>query len=111
MNRKMLAKTLHFRMRLRPVAERFDAMGRKLPQEDDDWIVDGVHDDGLRLVNVRTGHCPMIPYDHIKEFRSDLSVRDGVQHGFLMLLSQMRLQGDRATLEPFLLGDWVRGGK
>ena len=111
MNRKMLAKTLHFRMRLRPIAERFDALGRKLPQEDDDWIVDGVRDDGLQLVNVRTGHCPTVPYDHIKEFRSDLSRRDGLQHGFLMLLSQMRLQGDRATPEPFLLRNRDRRGK
>lgn len=100
----MLAKSEYTRMRLRPTAERIDTVGRKLAPIDDVWIVKSVGDDGLRLGNTRTNHSLIVPYDHIHDFRSDLSVRDGLKHGFLMLLSQVRLQGDRATLEPFLVG-------
>jgi len=104
MNRKKLEKSQYTRMRLRPIAERLDTLGRKLPPKDDIWIVRSVSDDGLGLGNIRIGLSLIVPYDHIHDSRSDLSVRDGLKHGFLMLLSQVRLQANRATLEPFLVG-------
>ena len=104
MNRKMLAKSQYTRMRLRPIAERIDTLGRKLAPMDDTWIVRSVSDHGLGLANIRIGLSLIVPYDHIHEFRSDLSVQDGLKHGFLLLLSQVRLQGNRATLEPFVVG-------
>ena len=104
MNKTMLAKTLYYRIRLRPMAERFDSLGRKLRSIDDMWIVQAVRKDALRLVNSRTDHTVVLPYDSIHNFRVDLSGRDGLKHGILMLLTQLKLRGDRVELEPFLLG-------
>jgi hypothetical protein len=102
MNKSKLAKTRYFRMRIRPVARRFDAT-RELPRIDDDWLVEDTSQDGLRLKNSRTGHGILLPYDHIHDFRSDPSEYPReVKRGFLMLLSQVWLQGNRAGIEPLM---------
>jgi hypothetical protein len=85
------------------MAERFDTSGRKLRAIDDVWIVQAVSKDGLRIVNSRTDHNVVLPYDGIHNFRVDLSVHDGFKHGILMLLTQLKLRCDRVDLEPFLL--------
>ena len=102
MNKGKLSKTQDFRMHIRPVARRFDAM-RELPPIDDDWLVVDTTQVGLRLSNTRTGHSILLPYDHIHDFRSDPSEHPReVKRGFLVLLSQVWLQGNRAGIEPLM---------
>jgi hypothetical protein len=108
MKKDMLARLVGFHLRLRPVLRRFDMFG-ELEPEDDRWIVERAHQGGLDLLDVRTYHVLTIPPDHIHEFRFDSSPYfPNIPTGFLMLRSQVWLQGQRAGLEPL---DWSYQGR
>src|ERR1035438_1720906 len=70
MHWKYLEKSLGQRVRLRPMARRFEG-GMELPQLDDEWIIQGVSKEGVQLHNTRTDHCPTLGTDHIFSCSTD----------------------------------------
>ncbi|HLX81918.1 MAG TPA: hypothetical protein VKS43_15175, partial [Burkholderiales bacterium] len=100
MNLEQLKKNVGQRVRLRPIARRFDENGRELEQIDDVWtmlsLTDGI---GVTLQNPRSGHQPVLGKDHIYSYASD-GERDGIKHGFLTLHVQLFLRAFLAEKEP-----------
>src|SRR5258706_1070231 len=86
MNFEQLKKNVNQRVRLRPMARRFDEHGRELETKDDVWVVQSVTDALITLSNERTGHCPSLGKDHVYGYASDPGrTAGGVKHGFLTL--------------------------
>jgi hypothetical protein len=100
-NLEQLKKNVGQRVRLRPIARRFDESGREQPQVDDVWLVQAVTDVGVSMQNERTGHTPTLGRDHVYSYSSDpgRSV-GGLKHGFLTLHVQLFLRGVLAEIEP-----------
>lgn len=100
MNKKKLEKSVGQRVRLRPIARRFDH-NEELPQIDDLWIIECVSKDGVHLLNTRTNHCPTLGFDHIYSYMSDPDRSRGSEvHGRLQLTVQLILRGDEVLNEP-----------
>jgi hypothetical protein len=100
MNKKALEKSVGHRVRLRPIARRFDG-DVELPQLDDDWIIQRVSKEGANLLNTRTGHCPTLGTDHIYSYSTDPDRSRGNElHGMLRLLVQLVLKGNEVLTEP-----------
>lgn len=100
MQRKGLEKCIGQRVRLRPVARRFDG-DVELPKLDDDWIIQRVSKEGAHLLNTRTGHCPTLGVDHIYTYSTDPDRSRGNElHGVLRLLVQLVLRGNEVLTEP-----------
>jgi hypothetical protein len=101
MNKTKLAECLWQRVRLRPIAWRRTPDGEWLLTIDDEWIPTEVSERGLRIQNIRTGHAPLIGFDHIHHYMSDPARDwDGLKHGFLDLNVQLTLSGCNAFPEP-----------
>lgn len=100
MNRQALKKSVGKRVRIRPIAKRFDGGpgGPELPQIDDDWIVERLTDDGVTISNPRTDHSTTLGYDHLHHFTSD--PQRGKEFGFLTLTGQIHIGGTRVWFEP-----------
>jgi hypothetical protein len=98
MNRKELSKLKGNLLRLRPIARVTESTGQMLEYRDDVWLVQDASPDGVTLSNARSGHTIFLNHDHIHEYRSDCS---GESNGFLLLQSEIRLKGKKATVEPF----------
>ena len=74
MNKSQLARSVHYRVRLRPVVRRF--MGsRELKSIDDDWLVADVPKGarGVEIHNIRTGHVVRLAPDQIHHFSEDIA--------------------------------------
>lgn len=101
MQKDALKKSLNKRVRLRPIARRFNGgrHGAELPLVDDYWVIEQVTAEGVTLRNTRTGHRPSLRFDHIHHFTSDLA--DG--YGFLVLTVQLHIGGIDAWIEPLPL--------
>ncbi len=100
MNKDQLKKTKYYYVRLRPIAQRANENG-PLPEIDDDWLIQDVTDKGVTLLNPRTRHEQLIPFDNIREFMSDAGRDNGtMKHGFLRLKSQLTLKGRDVLMEP-----------
>jgi hypothetical protein len=99
MNLEQLKKNVGQRVRIRPMARRFDENGRELEQLDDEWVVSAVTDAGVTLSNERTGHQPILGRDHIYSYASD-GERGGIKRGFLTLHVQLFLRAFLAEKEP-----------
>jgi hypothetical protein len=57
MNRSALKKNVSNLVRIRPIVKRFCGTGGpRLPPVDDDWLIQLVADDGVRISNNNTGH-------------------------------------------------------
>jgi hypothetical protein len=101
MNWEQMKKNAGCRVQLVPIAIRLNHNGRELPQIDDDWIIDQVMPDGVRISNTRTGHFTTLGKDHIHHFTSNPDrSRTGVQHGFLTLNVQIFLSGNKLEVRP-----------
>jgi hypothetical protein len=95
-NKDQLKKNKGYRVRLRPIALR-----SPLPQIDDDWIIESVENAGIMIRNTRTGHSPVLAYDHIREFMTDVGRdRGGIKHGFLRLKVRLTLTDRDVLTEP-----------
>jgi len=107
MKKSALPKLVGFHLRMRPILRRFDQFG-ELEPEDDRWLVQRANPaTSLEVLDIRTHHVLRIPPDHIHEFRQDpFPYFPGINTGFLMLRSQIWLQGMNAGLEPL---DWSHG--
>ena len=100
MHWKRLEKSVGQRVRLRPMARRFDG-GMELPQLDDEWIIQRVSKEGVQLHNTRTDHCLTLGADHIFSYSTDPDRSRGAElHGMLQLHVQLTLRGDEVLTEP-----------
>lgn len=101
MNREQLKKNVGCRVQLVPTACRLDENGRELPPVDDDWIIEGISNAGIRISNTRTGHATTLGEDHIHHFTTNPGrSQAGIQHGFLTLTVQVFLQGRKLWILP-----------
>jgi len=102
MNWDQLKKNISYRVQLEPVAISLDDIGRELPLQNDDWLIQEVTDTGVRISNIRTGHVITLGKDHVHHFTSnpDRSIAYGLQYGFLTLLIQIYLQGNSFEIRP-----------
>src|SRR5438128_6781687 len=83
-------------VRMRPVAQRHDAQGYRLPDLDDDWFVSDATPDYVTASNTRTGLAVRLSADNIHHYEPDVN-RPG--HGILELNAQIFLQGTDAHVE------------
>jgi hypothetical protein len=89
------------RMQLQPVAHRLDDAASLLAPIDDDWLVESVTDDGMRISNPRTGLSTLLGLDHIYSFTSNPGrVEGGLKFGFLMLKVQLTLKRNEVIVRP-----------
>jgi hypothetical protein len=103
LNREQLKKTVGMRMQLQPVAHRLDDAGKLLAAIDDDWLVESVTDDGVKISNPRTGLWTVLGLDHIYSFTSNPGrVQGGLKFGFLMLKVQLTLKRQEVIVRPTL---------
>ena len=95
-----LAKCIHHRVRLRPPARRFRGV-TELRIMDDDWLVQEVEDQEVRIRNIRTDHVAVLGFNQISAYVADPKREfDGLRHGFLELKVQLFLRGPELTIEP-----------
>ena len=99
MNKEQLKKNVGDFVRLIPIAHRLDAKGHPLPRIDDEWRIESVADEGVRIFLPRTGHGRTLGFDHICEYTSD-RVERGVKYGFLTLKVQLAIQGNDVNVTP-----------
>jgi hypothetical protein len=101
LNYEQLKKLVGTRVQLVPVAHRLDDAGRLLPRIDDDWIVDSVVREGIRIANPRAGQFKLLGLDQIHSWTSNPDrVEGGHQHGFLMLKVQLTIKRDKIVITP-----------
>ena len=96
MNRSLLHKLNNQRVRVRPIARRFDDLGNELPGADDVWSVSQAHSDGVVLINHATNHILGLAPEHIRSYMAEVPGRTG----FLLLNVQVFLQGRKVHKEP-----------
>ena len=95
-----LAKCIHHRVRLRPPARRFRGV-TELRIMDDDWLLQEVEDQQVRIRNIRTDHVAVLNFSQISDYVADPKREfDGLRHGFLELKVQVFLRGPELVIEP-----------
>jgi hypothetical protein len=99
MNKEQLRKNVGHWVRLRPIAHRLDFRGMPLPQIDDEWKIESVLDDGVRLFLPRTGHVRLLAFDNLCEYTKDRFER-GMHYAFLTLKVQLSIQGNDVHVTP-----------
>jgi hypothetical protein len=99
MNKEQLRKNVGHRVRLRPIAHRLDPRGFPLVQIDDEWRIESVADDGVRLFLPRTGHGRLLAFDNVCEYTTD-RVERGIHYAFLTLKVQLSIQGNDVNVTP-----------
>ncbi len=101
MNRSALRKNLYSRVRIRPIAKRYNG-DMELQRLDHDWIIERVDDAGVLVRNIRTKHVTTLGYDHIHHFTTDPDrSMQGIAFGFLTLNIQVHIgDGNRLWVEP-----------
>ncbi len=96
-----MKKNVGSRVQLVPTACRLDEHGRKLPTKDDEWIINDVSNDGVRISNTRTSHTTTLGKDHIHHYTSNPDgSQPGIRRGFLTLNVQLFMQGRNLQLRP-----------
>jgi len=101
-NKQKLINSLHYRVRLWPVAWRKVPGGPWLPPLDDDWIVMAVSAQGVvQIDNPRTGHFVLLGADRIHHFEHEPHRDwDGLKHGLYELRTQLVLSGNCVFYRP-----------
>ncbi len=103
MNLNQLKRNQGYHVQIVPVACRLNDLGIELPPIDDDWLMEEVNDEHVRISNVRTGHIVVLGKDHIHNFSSNPQRSLGdLKYGFLNLHVQVFIQGNRARYVPNL---------
>jgi hypothetical protein len=101
-NWDQLKKNVGYRVQLEPIAIRLDEIGRELPLQNDDWLLQEVTATGVRISNLNSGYATTLGKDHVHHFTSnpDRSIEGGLQYGFLTLQVQIFLQGINLVVRP-----------
>lgn len=101
MNKNMIQRCLHYRIRIRPIPRRFSE-GVEQDVVDYVWLVENVSQDGVVKISNPNGHFAMLGSDHIREFTTDpQSETDGLKHGFFTLKGHMYFENGHLCVEPF----------
>lgn len=97
MNVTQLRKNVGDLFRLRPTPFRIDQDGKRLPELDDHWRLEGVlrNPARVRLTNIRTDHALELESDNIQERRSP---------DFFLLRCQLTLTPKHVDVEPIHRG-------
>jgi hypothetical protein len=95
-----LKQNVGWRMEIVPAAGHLDEHGNPLPEKNEDWFVEEVTDNRVRL-SEQTGHELILGTDHIYSFATNPQ-RASAQgrFGFLSLHVQVFVQGDRVFVKP-----------
>ena len=72
--------------------------GRNCRPVDDDWLIQGVEDAGVRISNNHTGHGTLLAWDQIHHYATDPD--RGGRNGFLILNTQVNIGGNSLWCEP-----------
>lgn len=100
MNKEKLSTMRYQRVKLRPVARRFDMNGFEIESSDDVWLIENASREELELHNVRSGQNVPIGTDYIREFMTDHNLYEK-SDGFLLLKVQIILHSPRGyVIEP-----------
>ena len=68
---------------------------------DDDWLLQEVEDEEVRIRNIRTDHVAVLGFSQISNYVADPKREfDGLRHGFLELRVQVFLRGPELVIEP-----------
>ncbi len=103
MNLRQLKKDVGCRVQLAPVARWLDETNRELPPEDDEWIIEDVTDESVRIFNTHTGLVITLGKDHVHSFASNpQESTGGIKHGFLVLHVQVYMRGAKCWVRPNL---------
>jgi hypothetical protein len=96
-----LKKNVGWRMEIVPPACHLDDQGNPLPDKNEDWLVDEVTDDLVRL-SKQSGHQLKLGTDHIYSFATNpqRASAEGGNFGFLSLHVQVFVQGDHVFVKP-----------
>lgn len=100
MNWDKLKQNYGYWVQLVPIACRLDEFGMPLPEIDEDWFIDEIGDDRLRIS--RTDRLTVVlGKDHIHHFTSNPQRTIGTtKYGFLTLHVQVFIQGIRTWVKP-----------
>lgn len=96
MKKDRLPELKNLRARIRPVARRHDAMGYRMPDMDDDWMITEATPQFVMASNIRTQHFVRFSPDNIHHFEPD---PNRANHAILELNAQVFLQGNSAYVE------------
>jgi hypothetical protein len=98
MNKQKLSEMRLKRVRVRPIARRFDeTRGIELEPIDDAWIIVNASCEEVELRNPRSSQHVLLGMDHVKEYMGD----PGRSDGMLILKSQISLFGRQVPqIEP-----------
>lgn len=100
MKKDQLKKLLHHRVCLSPPALRKSNATGFLVPFNDDWSIQEVTSDSLRLRSTVTQHEPLIGIDQIHSYTSNPHKNtDGFKHGFLRLHVQLTIQGREVLVD------------
>lgn len=103
MNLDLLKRNVGQRVQLEPIACQLDEAGNELKQINDDWLIQEVRSDIIRIDNVRTSHVAKLGKDHVHHYTSNPNrFEGGYKYGFLTLHVQIFLQGVHLWIRPTL---------
>jgi len=100
-NLERLKKDVGRWMELVPPACHLDHLGNSLPEKNEDWRVEEVTDDVVRL-STQSGHQVKLGTDHIQSFATNPQRNSETEDkfGFLKLHVQVFVQGERVYVKP-----------
>jgi hypothetical protein len=95
MNLHQMRKNMGRQLHIRPLPQRVNEDGTRLPTIDDLWRLDAILDgpERLSLVNISTGHVVELQPDNVREYRSP---------HYLVLRCQLRLTSTGVDIEPLV---------
>ena len=102
MNKQKLRDSLHYRVRLSPVARGKIPNGPWLPIVDRDWLVQSVDPAGIvHFSNTSSGHVAVLGHDRIHHFEYEPDRDwDGNKHGMYILHTQLVIHGNEIRYLP-----------
>jgi hypothetical protein len=93
-------------VQLRPIACQLDDDGLELPGLDDDWRVESVSAQGVRIKNICTDHIATLGLDHIHHYTSNPGRSTGGNTcGFFTLNVQIYIRGKSIGITPTRPGE------
>jgi len=101
MNWSQFQKNIDMRVRIEPPACRLSDVGHVLPESHEEWLIESISSDTIKLRNLISNHVAELGKDHVYDYRSDPSRTKGdVKYGFLILKVQVFVQGPEIWLRP-----------
>ena len=103
MNLRQFKQNVGTHVQLVPFACRLDEFGRELLGIDDDWFIQEINDEHIRISNPRTGHFVISGKDHIHHYPGNPQrSQNGAKFGFLTLCVQIFIRRNDVLIRPTL---------